>query len=479
MLRRAMTTRSSEQRDILGSAPYAVWAREFPSIFGRNKTNSGTKVDTDSALTMVAVMSCIGLIADGVSTLPIDLFVKAGAKRQLAKTVPAWLEQPNPYQTSQAFWHRVVASMATDGNAFIYTARDADGDVTGLFTIDPTQVHIEDGPAGEIEFQIMGGKYDRSQILHIPLFTMPGRTRGLSPIDQAREAIGLGLTAEEFGARFFQQGTTMSGVIEHPGMPKPDEAKMLREMFRRTHAGVKNSHAVGVLTGGATFKPITITPEQAQFLETRRFQNHQVALMYHIPVFMIDPTVTSSWGSGIEEQVKGLIDYALMPYIVRIEQTVSTFLLPRTRTMKFNLDARLRPKTKERYDSYAVAINNGWMSIDEVRALEDMEPLPDGLGTDFYRPLNEIALGTAGFDATPDTPAEEQQAAAAAAKEAAPKRSHAELLRAAQRLPEPPTVIVNVPEIRIEPHITMPLTGPVKKTVVRDENGDISHVIEE
>jgi HK97 family phage portal protein len=381
----------------------------------------------------------------------------------------------------------VVVSMALDGNAFIYTMRNDKGAIQALYALDPLAVTIKDLPMGETKFSYGGEEYDRSQILHIPLFTMPGRTRGLSPIDAAREAIGLGLTAEEFGARFYQQGTAMSGVIEHPLTPKPDEAKMLREMFRKTHAGTKNSHAVGVLTGGATFKPITLAPDKAQFLETRRFQNHQIALLYHIPIYMIDPTVTSSWGSGIEEQNKGLIDYALMPYIVRIEQAVSTFLIGGNRHIKFNLDARLRPKTKERFDAYMIAVNNGWMNLDEVRALEDMEPIPGGLGQDFYRPLNNMyALGQplpqpsaanpVDGDVNEDGVQDSEQGTIP--KDKGAKRSeeihvHVE-----------PTINVAAPEVRINPAIEVKqpsvTVAPARsRRVERDENGEITRIIEE
>lgn len=393
-----------ERRSLTLSSSSSAWNETFSGLMGRN-TASGAKVSQDSALGMIAVMSCVSLIADGISTLPLDEYAIRGKKRVLADKPAPWLEVPNPFTTPQAFWFRVVTSMALDGNAFIFTQRNSKGVPVALFALDPRSVHIIDLDGGDVRYQVGAEVLDRSQILHIPMFTMAGRSRGLSPIDTAREAIGLGITAEEFGSRFFQQGTAMSGIIEHPATPKPDEAKMLRDMFRKTHAGTKNSHAVGVLTGGAVFKPITLSPEQAQFLETRRFQNHQVALLYHVPIYMVDPTVTSSWGSGIEEQNKGLIDYALMPFIVRIEQAISTFLLGGGRKVKFNLDARLRPKTKERYEAYQIAVNNGWMSLDEVRALEDMEPIPNGLGTDFYRPLNNVyALGQPLPEASPTNP---------------------------------------------------------------------------
>ncbi len=466
-----MFRRAIESREISLTSSYEAWADEYPSIFKGRKTNAGVRVTEHSALTMVAVMSCVSLIADGVSLLPTDVYTTVKDKRQAAKQVPAWIKQPNPYQTSLEFWHRVVVSLALNGNAFIWTVRNEQGVIIALFVLDPHLVTVDDLPGGNKQFIYGGEHYDRSQILHIPMFTIPGYSRGLSPIDVAREAIGLGLTAEEYGARFFNQGTTMSGIIEHPTVPKSDEAKMLREMFRKTHAGVRNSHAVGVLTGGATFKPITLSPEQAQFLETRRFQNHQIALLYHVPIYMVDPTVTSSWGSGIEEQNKGFIDYALMPYIVRIEQAVTTFLLGGNREMKFNLDAKLRPKTKDRYEAYAIAVNNGWMNLDEVRALEDMEELPKGLGQDFFRPLNMAVLGE-----EPPEPAQTQPQAPGTppgGEEPADPDAAQEGRSVNVTVSAPPV------EMRVEPVIHVHMPKPGSKRVVRDDNGEIVEIIEE
>lgn len=366
------------------------------SVF-RPRTDSGRSVTRENSLQLVAVYACQSLIADGISMLPVDHLTKAkGIRKKLeGRRSPAWIQQPNPHQTTYEFWHRVVTSLLSDGNAFIATDRDASGDVIALYCLHPQDVDIVDGPVGAKEFRIGGESrlFDTSQILHIPAFAVPGKARGLSPLDVAREAIGLGLTAQEFGTRFFEQGAAMTGVIEHPGSPRPNEAMLLRDMFKKTHSGVKKSHSVGVLTGGASFKPITIAPEQAQFLETRRFQKSEIALLYRIPAYLVDSTVTSSWGSGVEEQNKFFIDQTLMPWIVRIEQAISTFLLPRGESIRFNADARLRAKTKDRYEAYAVAINNGFMSRDEVRALEDLPPLPAGQGATFVQPLNMAQIG--------------------------------------------------------------------------------------
>jgi HK97 family phage portal protein len=291
-------------------------------------------------------------------------------------------------------------SMLTDGNAFVWTMRNSQGRIIGLKVLNPSVVEIEELESGDIRFIVNGEPFDRSWILWIPAFTVDWQLRGLSPIAAAKEAIDLGLTVEEFGAKFFHQGTSMAGVITHPGNPDRDEAEMLRDMFKKKHSGLSNSHAIGVLTGGAEWTNITITPEQAQFLDTRKFQKSEIALLFGVPPYMVDPTVASSWGSGIEEQNSFFTIFSLQKYVVKIEQAITTFLLPGKQFFKFNVDARMRPKTKDRYDAYRVAVDTGFMNRDEVRALEDLDEIPDGLGKTFYRPLNFAPLGVGPYEGT-------------------------------------------------------------------------------
>ncbi|MFF7233956.1 phage portal protein [Streptomyces sioyaensis] len=389
----SLFTRIRERRSVSPASPRSAWEDEFSGMVRR--TFSGKKVGRETSLQMISVYACQSLIADGIASLPVDHFSTVGGRRTAVAQSPRWVRQPNPFQTPYAFWHRVIVSLLSDGNAFLAVIRNDAGVIQALYCLHPQDVQIEEGAAGDDRYRVSGVEelLSRDSILHIPAFTVPGCSRGLSPLDMAREAIGLGLTAEEFGARFFSQGTTMAGVIEHPGTPRPDEAKLLRDMFKKTHAGIKNSHTVGVLTGGASFKPITMTPEQAQFLETRRFQKAEIALLYRVPAYLVDSSVTSTWGSGIEEQNKFFVDQTLMPWMVRIEQAVSTFLLPGQQVLKFNLDARLRSKTKDRYEAYRTALTNGFMNADEIRSLEDMDPLPKKNGQHFYMPLNLAVVG--------------------------------------------------------------------------------------
>lgn len=370
----------------------AIFSGSADAAYG---TFAGASVSQTTALQVSAVWSCVSLISDSIASLPVDTFRKTGVSRRPVNG-PAWIDQPNPFSLWHDFVHRVMVSMLLDGNAFIHILRGGpDGAVVGLMPVDPGRVSIglsEDGTTPV--YRVDGEPYSPRDILHIPAFTRPGELRGLSPIEYARQAIGVAKATEEHGARFFSQGASMSGILQHPGEPTKEQALMLKGMFEKDHRGLKNSHAVGILTGGATWQTVTVTPEQAQFLETRRFQKTEIANFFRVPPYMLDPTVTSSWGSGIEEQNRWFVDQTLGPWLIRLERALST-LLPAGHFLKFNTDARLRSNTRDRYDAYAVAVSNGFMSRDEVRSLEDLEPLPSGQGGTFTQPLNLGPVGTA------------------------------------------------------------------------------------
>lgn len=362
---------------------------------GAGPTHSGKSVNSHNALGLSAVYFCSGLIADSISSLPADCFRPNGKSGSKPVKKPDWLIKPNPQMYPQDFWHRVITSMVMEGNGYIFVVRNPDnGKVDSLWPIHPHRVSIlHGGPNGRNIYLVNGTPVPDGDMIHIPAYTVAGQLKGLSVIEVARQAIGLGMTAEEFGARFFSQGTTMAGVISTPAALKPEEATRLKADFSKRNSGTKNSHAVGVLTGGAQWTNISVTPEQAQFLETRSYTKVDIALFFRVPPYMVDPTVASSWGKGIEEQNWSFVQNTLQPWITRIEQAISLFLLSGTTEMRFNLNARLRAKTTERMDSYAKGLQNGWYCVDDVRALEDMEPLPDGLGQKFFRMANLIELG--------------------------------------------------------------------------------------
>lgn len=377
----------------LSNQPPTDWVRN--AFMAGEPSYSGKSVNEQTAMQVSAVYYCVGLICDAIASLPVQVFKEFPDGTTDYVRVPAWLRKPNHRMTPFDFWQRVFMSLLVAGNAYIYTLRNANGDVVELWPIHPSWVYTYPDPkegSTEILYDVNGATMDRTEILHIPAMSMPGYLTGLSPLEAARQAIGISMVTEEFGARFFSQGAYMSGVIQHPKNATPDEAKRLKEDFMKRHQGVANSHAVGVLTGGATWHPITITPEQSQFLQTRNFTKADIALFYRVPAYRVDPAVTSSWGKGVEEQNYQMAQDTFMPWAARVEQAISTFLLPGFQQMRFNMDARMRAKLSERYQAHALAIQNGIKSPDEVRAEEGEPPIPGGRGDQWFRMATVIGI---------------------------------------------------------------------------------------
>ncbi|MFC7544851.1 phage portal protein [Plantactinospora sp. GCM10030261] len=350
------------------------------ALANQGPTWSGVNVSQDTALSLSAVYTCVSLVSDAVASLPVDVVLTVGESR-VPVAGPAWLNQPNPFDRPMDFWGKVMTSLLCDGNAFVRVFRAGNGKVVALLPLDPRTVRVEltedgSGVLYKVADQILFGR----DVVHVRGFATASSLRGLSPLENARQTVGAGLATEEYAARFFSQGATVSGIVEHPGTPKPGEAAVLAKMLRKNHAGVKNSHAVGILTGGAQWKQVSVTPEQAQFLDTQRFNRLAIAGIFRVPAYYLDPTVASSWGSGVEEQHNFFTSQTLMPWLVRLEQAFSS-LLPTGQSLRFNVNSRMRVKTLERYEAYRTAIEAGFLSVDEVRALEDREPLSHTSGT--------------------------------------------------------------------------------------------------
>jgi HK97 family phage portal protein len=224
----------------------------------------------------------------------------------------------------------------------------------------------------------------------------------MSPLEQAKQAIGLGLVAEKFGAKFFGQGQTMSGVIQLPASTpalSQEHIKVMRETWEAAHSGSDVSHRPGILTGGATWQGITIPPEQAQFLETRKFQVEDVARIYGVPAHLIGlEEKNTSWGTGIEAQTTGFLRFTLLPHIVRLETAFSQ-LLPRGQFINLDTKAFLRADKKTEADVLQTELQNGVISFNDWRAILD---LPPRRGGDSYMvPLNMQIIPASGVVPTP------------------------------------------------------------------------------
>ena len=344
---------------------------------------SGVAVTQDNSVNLPAVYKCVSLNAETISSLPLDVFTKRGDTR-LPYTKPLWLRNPNQYQTMSEFVAMTQTSLDLDGNAFWMKASvPGNGSLSALFVLAPAAVTIE-LLNGELIYwvsQASGGPkpYGSNEVVHLRGLTLPGAWRGLSPIGCARQTIGVGLAAEQFGAQFFGSGATLSGVIELPGQMNAEQAARLKADFTKKHGGVSKSHAVGVLTGGGQWKPLSVNPEEAQFLETRRYTATEIANLYGVPPELVTDSTQAAKGyvTALSMRLRLWYITGLLPRITRIETALSG-LLPDPAYVRFNRNALLQMDPAERTAFYAAGQQGEWLLRNEIRALEDMNPLPGG-----------------------------------------------------------------------------------------------------
>jgi HK97 family phage portal protein len=349
-------------------------------------SDAGVEVTADTAMRHIAVKACVQLIADAIRQLPVGAYRKTQDFRVPVARRPSWLVAPNPDQTWGQFVDYALHSLLVYGNAFIFiVSRDFLGYPQDLAVIHPEDVEVdrEDGPkrirvSGK-EFSEFNGRKPNGRVLHVQAHTGDGLV-GLSPIEDAREAIGSGLAIEQFGNKFFANGAVSSGTIEMPpnSHPTPDQMQQTARQFDRRHKGLKNAHRPIVLANGASYKPMTVPPNEAQFIEAAKFNVEQIARLYRIPPHLIsDVEKSTSWGTGIEQQGIGFVTYTLDPWITRLEEALNQ-LLPRGQFLKFNVNGLLRGDAAARGAFYQTMGTLKAMTINEIRALEDMPPFDDG-----------------------------------------------------------------------------------------------------
>jgi HK97 family phage portal protein len=360
-----------------------VWGRGYD--LDGTTTTAGRMVNEDTALRATTVYGCVSLLADMSSTLPIDAYrILPDGTRQCIDPAPPMLTSPARFMSKISWLHAVVASMALRGNAYALIVRNAAGTITELPLVHPDDVELR--PNGtSYSWIVRGQSVSNYDLLHIPLFTLPSSPVGLSPIAYHAEAIGGALAVEEYGNRFFGDSATPSGVLETDTMLTPEQAETLAATWSARQGHRRRKPAV--LQGGLKWRPITIAPEEAQFIETRKLNARDISgKVYRVPPHMLgDVDGSTSWGTGIEQQTLGFVKFTLMPYLARIEEALSN-LLPRTTYVKFNVDGLLRGDAASRSLLYASALEHGWMSPNEVRELEDLPPIHDG--DMYFFPLN-------------------------------------------------------------------------------------------
>jgi HK97 family phage portal protein len=375
---------SPDQRALTGSAAIPKNSEGYGS-------ESGVFVSEQTALQAVTVYACVKLLADNIASLPMDAYRKVDGLSVEVSPVPSVVRRPFSDLTVFEWLSQTVTSLALRGNAYLLVvARDTMEFATELMPLHPDLVQVRpDRDTGRPVYSVDGKTVPRADIVHIRRLAVPGALVGLSPIEQARQSIGLGLAAERYGARWFGQSADPSAVLSTDQELTGEQAERNMAAWIDTHGGKRHP---AMLSGGLKYQRISITPEESQFLETRKFQRGEIAQLFGIPPHMIgDVDRSTSWGTGIEQQSIGWVRFHLRPWLTCIEQAM-TDQLPRGQFVRFNVEGLLRGDTKARYDAYVSARNAGWMNVNEIRELEDRGPVPGG--DSYIQPLNMGPLGS-------------------------------------------------------------------------------------
>ncbi len=371
----------------------------YSFLFGR--TTSGKPVNERTAMQTTAVYACVRILAEAVASLPLHVYeYQDDGGKKLVHDHPLYYllhDEPNPEMTSFVFRETLMSHLLIWGNAYAQVIRDGAGRVLGLYPLLPDKMEVQRDDRGNIYyvysrnsdenpmFKEYGNiKLKAEDVLHIPGLGFDGLI-GYSPIAMAKNAVGMTLACEEYGASFFANGANPGGVLEHPGVLK-DPSKV-RESWNSVYRGVNNAHKIAVLEEGMKYQQIGIPPEEAQFLETRKFQINEIARLYRIPPHMVGDLDKSSF-SNIEQQSLEFVKYTLDPWVIRWEQSLQrSLLLPGEKGkyfIKLNVDGLLRGDYQSRMNGYAVGRQNGWFSANDIREMENMNPIPDEEGGNLY-----------------------------------------------------------------------------------------------
>ncbi len=364
--------------------------------FGNSSSN---KIVTErSAMQVAAVYACVRVISEAVAQLPLHLYRYTGeGSKEKADDHPLYSllhDEPNPEMSSFVFRETLMSHLLLWGNAYAQIIRNGKGDVVALYPLMPNRMTVDrdknhklyyeytlsDDEAKEIRKQIL----KPSEVLHIPGLGFDGLV-GYSPIAVAKNAVGLSIATEEYGAKFFANGATPGGILEYPGVIKDPDS--VREAWNKGFSGSSNASKVAVLEEGMKYTPISISPDEAQFLDTRKFQIDEIARIFRVPPHLIGDLEHSTF-SNIEQQSLEFVTYTLQPWLVRWEQGIQRALLKpdekKDYFVKFNVDGLLRGDYQSRMNGYATARQNGWMSANDIRELENLDRISPEEGGDLY-----------------------------------------------------------------------------------------------
>ena len=382
----------------------SIPAFERLSALWGSTSQAGVAVNAQTAMQSAAVYSCVQVLAQSIGMLPLCVYAidDAGIRRR-ATHHRLWAllqDQPNSFQTAVEFFEMMSAHLCLRGNAYALINRNAKGQILELIPLHPDQVSVQMQTDYRLRYgcTLEGGQrmaLATGDVFHVRGLTLNGWL-GISPIAYAREAIGLAMATERFGATLFRNGAKMGGVLEHPGKISKEAADRLRSSFDEAHSG-ENAHRTAILEEGLKWSKVSMTADDSQFLETRKYQRSEIAAIFRVPPHMIGDLERATF-SNIEQQSLEFVNFTLMPWLHRIEKAIRRDLLTpaeRTRMMaRFNVGNLLRGDAAARAAYYQSGIQQGWMTRNEARHAESdlgvmLNPL-EGLDEPLL-PLNMIS----------------------------------------------------------------------------------------
>jgi HK97 family phage portal protein len=365
---------------------------------------SGRPVDTMTALGIGTFFRGVELIANDLSYLPLRAMKQRadGTREPFTEaTAPGIVTNPFLGLTLAEGMKQLLTSRIIRGNAYMFPGKVIGGEVLQWMIVSPDAVQCEWAKDHSTRVYRLGGKVYNGPVIHVAGFMLPGAPTGIGVLEAHRMQLGLTASLTESASMMFANGIMSSGIISMDAPMSQDNARAVAESFRQNHAGVKKAHVPIVLGGGAKYQQLSISPNDAQFLESRQFQQGEIATLLGIPPHLLGIVDrTTSWGEGIEAQNRGYYDHTLKSYVKQFE-AMFTSLLPANVWASFDTDELIRADTQTRYQNYETALNNGFLNPDEIRAREGLPPLPGGLGQIFRQSVQSVPAGTAAPAAIP------------------------------------------------------------------------------
>ena len=369
-------------RDAVSSAP----------AFYFGSSGAGKSVTVSSAIQMSTVYACVRVIAETIASLPLHVYEATDKGNMKATEHPLYHvlhDEPNLEMTSFILRETMLSHLLLWGNSYCQIIRSGRTQVIGLYPLMPDHMEVDRDKSGNLQYTYTTSEgrtvlLSSDDVLHIPGLGFDG-VMGYSPIALERNAIGLGLAAEEYGGKFFANGARPSGVLTHPNTVK--DPKRLRESWNTAYGGSANANKVCILEEGMTYAPISIPNSEAQFLETRKFQVEEICRIFRVPPHLVCNLDRATF-SNIEHSSIDFAVHTIRPWLVRIEQAINRALFSDQEKarffVRFNIDGLMRGDYKSRMEGYAIARQNGWMSANDIRELENLNPISDEDGGNAY-----------------------------------------------------------------------------------------------